>query len=139
MLKIRIILVVLLSFCCLLSPLSVVAKSHHKHHHAKFHHAKHHHSSLKRKAAWAGAGLAVGRVAGPGGSLAFGGFRHRRELKAGGHTRNKALVKVGAPVAAGVAFGPVGVAGYQGVAHRRWLKHHLLPHQHHSQHHDKKH
>src|SRR5205085_5114436 len=110
---------------CLLLPFSAVAKSRHTHHHAT------HHSSLKRKAAWAGAGVAVGRVAGPGGSLAFGAVRHRRELKAGGHTRNKALVKVGAPVAAGAAFGPVGTAGYEGFAHRHWIKHHLWPHHHH--------
>ena len=118
-------LVCVLTLCLLASP-SVVAHSHHKHGQAK-----HHHSSLKKKAAWAGAGLAVGRVAGPPGSLAFGAVKHRHALKAGGHARNKALVKIGAPVAAGAVFGPAGSAAYAGYSHRRWIKHHLLPHHHH--------
>ena len=124
--KARAIPVLLLTLCCLLSSFGAVAKPHHGHKPAK-----HHHGSLKRKAAWAGAGFAVGRVVGPGGSLAFGTVKHRRELKAGGHTRNKAVVKIGAPVAAGAAFGPAGTAGYEAVKHRRWIKHHLLPHHHH--------
>jgi len=126
MLKGRIILVLLLTLCCLLSPFEAAAKSHHR-----YKHAQHHHSSFKHKAAWAGAGLAAGRVAGPGGSLAVGAAKHRRELRAGGHARNKALVKIGAPVAAGAALGPAGSAGYAAFAHRRWIKHHLVPHQHH--------
>ena len=125
MLNGRTSLVILLALCCLLAPLDATAKSHHRHGHAKGHH-----SSLKKKAAWAGAGVVVGRVAGPPGSLALGTFKHRRALKAGGHARNKALVKIGAPVAAGAAFGPAGSIAYTGVAHRRWIKRHMLPHHH---------
>ena len=86
------------------------------------------HKSLMKKAAWAGAGLAVGRVAGPPGSLGLGTFRYRHDLRAGGHSRNRALFKIGAPVAASAAFGPAGTVGYQVIAHRHWIKHHLLPH-----------
>ena len=122
-------LVCVLTLCLLAAP-NVFAKSHHGH-------AKHHHRSFKKKAAWAGAGVVVGRVAGPPGSLAVGAVKHRHALKAGGHARNKALVKIGAPVAAGAAFGPAGSAAYAGYAHRRWIKHHLLPHHHHHRYHRK--
>ena len=64
----------LLIICCLLSPLAVSAKSHHRHNRP----AKRHHHSLAHKAAWRGTGLAVGRVAGPGGSLAFGTVKQPR-------------------------------------------------------------
>jgi len=87
------------------------------------HHNRNH--ALKRKAAWTGAGFAAGRAAGPAGSVAVGTAKHRHDLAAGGHRRNKALVKIGAPVAAGAAFGPAGTVAYEGYEHRRWIKHKL--------------
>ena len=97
----------------------------------------HHHHLKKRKIAKAGAGVAIGAVAGPGGSIAYGTVTHRRQLKAGGHQRRKAMVDIGAPVAAGVAFGPAGTAGYEVVHHRKWIKNHmpLVHHSHHLRHH----
>ena len=123
----RTILIFFLAASYLLTPYSLSeARQTHKRHHR--------HHSLEKKAAWAGAGVAVGRVAGPAGSLGLGAVKHRRALRAGGHARNKALVKIGAPVAATAAFGPAGTVAYQGVAHRRWVKHHLLPNHHHRHH-----
>ena len=129
MIKDRALPVIVLIFCCLLLPLGAAAKSQHRHRHSK-----HHHKSFKHKAAWTGAGLAIGRLAGPVGSLGFGAFHHRHELKAGGHTRNKAVAKIGAPVAVMAAFGPAGSAGYEVFEHRHWIKYHMLPHKHHHNH-----
>src|SRR5437660_11961314 len=124
MLKDRPVSILLLTLFCILLPFGTAAKT------QVNKHGKRHHNFLMRKAAWAGAGMAVGRVGGPAGSLSFGAFRHRPEIKTGGHARNSALVKVIVPVAAGVAFGPAGCVGYAVLDHRHWIRHHLLPHAH---------
>ena len=79
-----------------------------------------------RAGGWAGAGLAAGRAAGPAGSAAVGVVKHRKDLKAGGKRRNKAMVKIGAPIAAGAVAGPAGSAGVEAVEHRKWIKRHIL-------------
>src|SRR5207237_7303915 len=92
------------------------------------HEVKHHHHQKKvfHKAGWAGAGIAAGRLAGPAGSAAVGAAKYRRDLKAGGHKRDHALVKIGAPIAAGAVAGPAGTVGYEAVEHRGWIKRHIL-------------
>lgn len=89
-----------------------------------------HRSSRTKKLAkaggWAGAGLAAGRAAGPIGSAAVGAAKYRKDLKAGGKRRTKAVVKIGAPIAAGAVAGPAGSAGVEVVEHRKWIKHHIL-------------
>ena len=75
---------------------------------------------------WAGAGLAAGRAAGPAGSAAVGAVKYRKDLKAGGKRRNKAVAKIGAPIAAGAVAGPAGVGGVEAVEHRKWIKRHVL-------------
>jgi len=81
---------------------------------------------LIRKGGWAGAGFAAGQVAGPAGSAAVGAAKYRRDLKAGGHRRTKAIAKIGGPIAAGAIAGPAGTAGYEVVEHRGWIKRHIL-------------
>jgi hypothetical protein len=81
---------------------------------------------LLRKGGWAGAGFAAGEVAGPAGSAAVGAAKYRRDLKAGGGRRTKAVAKIGAPIAAGAIAGPAGTAGYEAVEHRGWIKRHIL-------------
>jgi hypothetical protein len=81
---------------------------------------------LLRKGGWAGAGFAAGEVAGPAGSAAVGAAKYRRDLKAGGSRRTKAVAKIGAPIAAGAIAGPAGSAGYEAVEHRGWIKRHIL-------------
>ncbi len=90
---------------------------------------KHNHARRKkliRKGGWAGAGFAAGQVAGPAGSAAVGAAKYRRDLKAGGSRRTKAVAKIGAPIAAGAIAGPAGTAGYEAVEHRGWIKRHIL-------------
>src|SRR5262245_32702032 len=120
------IISVLVLFAVMTFAVSGIASSHKN--------QSHHHHSKKRKIAKAGAGVAIGAVAGPGGSIAYGAVTHRHQLKAGGHQRRKAMVDIGAPVAAGAAFGPAGTAGYEVVHHRKWIKNHM-PMVHHSHNH----
>jgi hypothetical protein len=90
---------------------------------------KHNHARRKkllRKGGWAGAGFAAGEVAGPAGSAAVGAAKYRRDLKAGGRRRTKAVAKIGGPIAAGAIAGPAGTAGYEAVEHRGWIKRHIL-------------
>ncbi len=72
--------------------------------------------------------MAAGRVAGPGGSAAVGAAKYRKDLKAGGRQRTRAVAKIGAPIAAGAVAGPAGIAGVEAVEHRNWIKRHLFPH-----------
>ncbi len=96
--------------------------------------AKHRPSRTKKLAkegGWAGAGLAAGRAAGPAGSAAVGAVKYRKDLKAGGKRRTKAVAKIGAPIAAGAVAGPAGSAGVEAVEHRKWIKrqmHRVKPH-----------
>src|SRR5207244_7817835 len=93
------------------------------------HHSRH---KVIHRAGWAGAGFAAGHFVGPPGSAAVGATRYRRDLKAGGHRRTHALVKIGGPIAAGAIAGPPGVVGYTAVEHRNWIKRHIFrrkPHQ----------
>jgi hypothetical protein len=88
-------------------------------------------TKLARKGGWAGAGAAVNAAA-PGAGAAVGMAKYRKDIKAGGRRRYRALSNVGGPAALGVAAGPGGAAGYEVVAHHRWIKHHILrrkPHQ----------
>jgi len=90
---------------------------------------KHHHAQRKKiakKAGWAGAGFAAGHAAGPAGSAAVGVAKYRRDLKAGGQRRTKAVARIGAPIAAGAVAGPAGTAGYEAVEHRSWIKRHIF-------------
>ena len=77
---------------------------------------------LAKAGGWAGAGLAAGRAAGPAGSAAVGAAKYRKDLKAGGKRRTKAVAKIGAPIAAGAVAGPAGSAGVEAVEHRKWIK-----------------
>src|SRR5262249_60385228 len=89
---------------------------------------KHNHERRKkllRKGGWAGAGFAAGQAAGPAGSAAVGAAKYRKDLKAGGKRRTKAVAKIGAPIAAGAVAGPAGSAGVEVVEHRHWIKRHL--------------
>ena len=70
--------------------------------------------------------MAAGRAAGPVGSAAVGAAKYRKDLKAGGKRRTKAVAKIGAPIAAGAVAGPVGSAGVEAVEHRKWIKRHIL-------------
>jgi len=70
--------------------------------------------------------LAAGRAAGPAGSAAVGAAKYRKDLKAGGKRRNKAIAKIAAPIAAGAIAGPAGSAGVEAVEHRKWIKRHIL-------------
>jgi len=81
---------------------------------------------LARASGWAGAGLAAGRAAGPAGSAAVGVAKYRKDLKAGGERRTKAVAKIGAPIAAGAVAGPAGSAGVEAVEHRKWIKRKIL-------------
>lgn len=81
---------------------------------------------LAKEGGWAGAGLAAGRAAGPVGSAAVGAAKYRKDLKAGGKRRTKAVAKIGAPIAAGAVAGPAGTVGVEGVEHRKWIKHQVL-------------
>ncbi len=81
---------------------------------------------LARAGGWAGAGFAAGRAAGPAGSAAVGVAKYRKDLKAGGKRRTKAIAKIGAPIAAGAVAGPAGSAGVEAVEHRKWIKRHVL-------------
>lgn len=77
--------------------------------------------------------MAAGRFAGPAGSAAVGAAKYRKDLKAGGKRRTKAIAKIGAPIAAGAVAGPPGSAGVEAVEHRKWIKRHILhlkPHKH---------
>ena len=91
-------------------------------------HQKHHHHRQKilHKAGWAGAGFAAGRAIGPPGSAAVGVTKYRKDLKAGGHRRTRAIAKIGGPIAAGAVAGPSGSVGYEAVEHRHWIKRHIL-------------
>jgi hypothetical protein len=90
------------------------------------HHVHHQRQKVIRAAGWAGAGLAAGRFAGPGGSATVGIVKHRKDLKAGGHRRVRAIRKIGVPIAVGVVAGPIGSGAYAAVEHRKWIKHHIL-------------
>src|SRR5262245_8218325 len=57
-----------------------------------------------------GAGFAAGRAIGPAGSAAVGMTKYRKDLKAGGHRRTRAIAKVSGPIAAGAVAGPAGSA-----------------------------
>ncbi|HLH00710.1 MAG TPA: hypothetical protein VKX49_30670 [Bryobacteraceae bacterium] len=81
---------------------------------------------LAKAGGWAGAGLAAGRAAGPAGSAAVGAAKYRKDLKAGGKRRTKAVAKIGAPIAAGVVAGPAGSVGVEAVEHRKWIKRQIL-------------
>jgi hypothetical protein len=96
------------------------------------HHAHQEHHKIAKKGAWAGAGFAAGRAAGPVGSATVGVAKYRKDLKAGGHRRNRAVRKIGGPIAAGAIAGPPGVVGYEAVDHRHWIKRHLFPHRRHN-------
>ena len=85
-----------------------------------------HRHRILRKGAWAGAGFAAGRAIGPAGSAAVGATKYRKDLKAGGRRRTRAIAKIGGPIAAGVVAGPAGSAGYAAVEHRHWIKRHIF-------------
>ena len=70
--------------------------------------------------------MAAGRAAGPAGSAAVGAAKYRKDLKAGGKRRTKAVAKIGAPIAAGAVAGPAGIAGVEAVEHRKWIKRQIL-------------
>ena len=70
--------------------------------------------------------MAAGRAAGPAGSAAVGAAKYRKDLKAGGKRRTKAIAKIGAPIAAGAVAGPAGSAGVEAVEHRKWIKRQIL-------------
>ncbi|HYU53571.1 MAG TPA: hypothetical protein VEK37_11535 [Gemmatimonadaceae bacterium] len=106
-------------------------------HHSHSHHKGKSHKRLIHKAEWMGAGAAAGQFAGPAGSAGVGIAKYRHDLKASGHRRKRALVKIGAPIAAGAVAGPVGTAGYEAYDHRRWIKHHIFHS--HSHHHKTRH
>lgn len=82
--------------------------------------------TLKQKAGWAGAGAAASHFAGPVGSAAVGSAQYRKDLKAGGKRRTKAVAKIGVPIAVGVAAGPPGSIAYAGYESRHWIKKHVL-------------
>jgi hypothetical protein len=90
-----------------------------------------HHSRKQRhhklhQAGWAGAGLAAGQAVGPAGSAVVGTAKYRKDLKAGGHRRTRAVAKIAGPIAAGAVAGPVGSVSYAAVEHRNWIKRHLF-------------
>src|SRR5262245_22167388 len=69
-----------------------------------------HRHRILREGGWAGAGFAAGRAIGPAGSAAVGMTKYRKDLKAGGHRRTRAIAKVSGPIAAGAVAGPAGSA-----------------------------
>jgi hypothetical protein len=87
-----------------------------------------HNHHIAHKAAWAGAGFAAGRFAGPAGSATVGVAKYRDDLKAGGKRRISAIRKIGAPIAAGAIAGPAGTVAYEAVEHRSWIKRHIFHH-----------
>ena len=87
---------------------------------------QHHHHKILRKGAWAGAGFAAGRAVGPAGSAAVGATKYRKDLKAGGHRRTRAIAKISGPIAAGAVAGPAGSVSYEAVEHRHWIKRHIF-------------
>jgi hypothetical protein len=89
-------------------------------------HERHHHHKVVREGAWAGAGFAAGRAVGPAGSAAVGVTKYRKDLKAGGHRRTRAIAKISGPIAAGAVAGPAGSAAYAAVEHRNWIKRHIF-------------
>ncbi|HZS44820.1 MAG TPA: hypothetical protein VFC63_06925 [Blastocatellia bacterium] len=108
--------------------LGITVDAHHSHEHKKY--------SKKHKVAAAAAPIAVGAVAGPAGSLTYGGIKHRHRLTHGSAgSRFKTAGSIAAPVAAGVALGPAGTVGYEGIKHHKWISKHLKPHHHHYHHH----
>lgn len=127
MYKNKAVSVIVLMLLIFLSPIAIDAKTDQSEKKSEKKTEKKSKRSWKKTLAWTGGGFAAGRLAGPAGSASFGAFRHRRDLAAGGRSRNLALVKIGAPIALGAAFGPLGVIGYQTVKHRNWLKRHLWP------------
>jgi hypothetical protein len=54
-----------------------------------------------------------------------GAAKYRKDLKAGGTRRTKAVAKIGAPIAAGAVAGPAGTVGVEAVEHRKWIKHEI--------------
>ena len=97
-------IVLLLALLVLAGTDSVIAGTYSRPHRASKH-SRHH---VLHKAGWAGAGFTAGRVAGPAGSAAVGAAKYRHDLKAGGHRRKRAIVKIGAPIGAGIVAGPAG-------------------------------
>ena len=93
-------------------------------------HRHHHHKKILHEGGWAGAGFAAGRAVGPAGSAAVGVTKYRKDLKAGGHRRTRAIAKIGGPIAAGAVAGPAGSAAYAAVEHRNWIKRHLFHRKH---------
>jgi hypothetical protein len=91
-----------------------------QHHRTKSSHHKLH------QAGWAGAGFAAGKAIGPAGSAAVGATKYRKDLKAGGHRRTRAVAKISAPIAAGAVAGPAGTIAYEAVDHRNWIKRHIF-------------
>jgi len=89
-------------------------------------HHGHQHHKVAREGAWAGAGFAAGRAVGPAGSAAVGVTKYRKDLKAGGHRRTRAIAKISGPIAAGAVAGPAGSAAYAAVEHRNWIKRHIF-------------
>jgi len=97
-----------------------------RHHAVTRHHHHHHRKKLLKEGGWAGAGFAAGRAVGPAGSAAVGATKYRRDLKAGGKRRAKAVAKIGGPIAAGAIAGPAGSLGYAAVEHRHWIARHIF-------------
>jgi len=114
--------VILLLVWLLVGTDSMIAGTYSRHSRAPGHSRPH----VIHKAGWAGAGLAAGRVAGPAGSAVVGAAKYRHDLKAGGHRRKRAIVKIGAPIGAGIVAGPAGTVGYEAYDHRHWIKRHIL-------------
>jgi len=120
-------------FCAVLfsgTPISRASTISHRSHRVMKHRVGRHkpepHKKLLRKGGWAAAGLAAGQAAGPAGSAAVGAAKYRKDLKAGGHKRTRAIAKIGAPIAAGAVAGPAGSAGVEVVEHRNWIKRHIF-------------
>src|SRR5262245_32880080 len=87
---------------------------------------RHHHHKLVREGGWAGASFAAGRAIGPAGSAAVGVTKYRKDLKAGGHRRTRAVAKISGPIAAGAVAGPAGSAAYAAVENRNWIRRHIF-------------
>jgi hypothetical protein len=124
----------LLAVFVLSAPLSAPAASKQSHVATKHRHHHHRRKKILKEGGWAGAGLAAGHAVGPAGSAAVGAAKYRRDLKAGGKRRAKAVAKIGGPIAAGAIAGPVGSVGYAAVEHRNWIKRHIFhmkPHRRH--------
>src|SRR5215475_7165547 len=78
-------------------------------------HANTHRHHKLHQAGWAGAGFAAGQAAGPAGSAAVGATKYRKDLKAGGYRRTRAVAKISGPIAAGAVAGPAGSVSYEAV------------------------